>query len=273
MSPKKSRALVIVNYDFYRSTSQKLSPRQGAEKEAKRLCKTLSDCNYEVQLCYDLTAKEIEDVYKKECDADHGDYFVSVLSSHGEEGVIFDCEGQPVRLLQIFQALSPQRCHRLAGKPKIFFIQACRGKKIDPGVWVETDSAEPQTDSFSHYLSLPENTAVMFASCPGYAAFINRWESMFLGALQELLKGEERHLELARLMTRISWKVAVRCEARGVHQGGKEMPCFITTMLKEVYPFSQRRHALDHDLTFLPASRHHAHERTQGDRHRKGRID
>lgn len=63
--PKKSRALVIVNYDFYRSMSQKLSPRPGAEKEARRLCKTLSDCNYEVQLHYDLTAKEIEDVYER----------------------------------------------------------------------------------------------------------------------------------------------------------------------------------------------------------------
>ncbi|KAJ6658696.1 hypothetical protein lerEdw1_019856, partial [Lerista edwardsae] len=260
--PKKSRALLIVNSYFYGSTSQRLSPRPGAEREARRLCRTLSDCNYEVQLCSDLTAKEIEDVYERECDADHGDYFVSILSSHGEEGVIFDCEGQPVPLTQIFQAVSPPRCHKLAGKPKIFFIQACRGEQIDRGVWVETDSAEPQADSFSHYLSIPENTAVMFASSPGYAAFINQWESMLLGAFQELLNGEERDLELTRLMTRISGNVAMR-EARGQHGGGKEMPCFVTTMLKEVYPFAQRRPALDHEPAVLPASRHHAQERTQ----------
>lgn len=96
----------------------------------------------------------------------------------------------------------------------------------------------------------------------GYAAFINQWESMLLGALQELLKGKERDLELTRLMTRISWKVAVR-EARGQHSGGKEMPCFVTTMLKEVYPFAQKRHALDHEPAVLPASPYHVQERTQ----------
>nr|XP_056716788.1 caspase-3-like [Euleptes europaea] len=237
---KRNRALLIINYDFYRS-QKKLTDRPGAKNEADRLFKALSDCNYAVQLRYDLTAKEIQELYEKECDADHGDYFVSILSSHGEEGVILDCEGQPVQLTQIFHALSSPRSHKLAGKPKIFFIQACRGKEIDPGVWLQTDSGEPQTDCFSHYLSIPEETAVMFACSPGYAAFINRWESMFLKALLEFLEGEERQLELARLMTRINWKIAFHCEAKGKYSGGKEMPCFVTNMVKEVFPFSSQR--------------------------------
>ncbi|XP_060106453.1 caspase-3-like [Heteronotia binoei] len=236
----KNRALLIVNYDFYRS-SNRLTARPGAVKEADRLYKALSNCNYAVQLRYDLTAEEIQELYEKECDADHGDYFVSILSSHGEEGIIFDCEGQPVELTQIFEMLSLPRSHKLAGKPKIFFIQACRGEEIDPGVWVQTDSSEPQADCFSHYLSIPEDTAVMFACSPGYAAFINRWESMFLKALLELLEGENRQLELTRLMTWINWRVAFNFEAKGKHSGGKEMPCFVTNMVKEVYPFSSQR--------------------------------
>lgn len=210
-------------------------------KEADRLFKALSNCNYAVQLHYDLTAEEIQGLYEKECDEDHGDYFVSILSSHGEEGVIFDCEGQPVDLTQIFNTLSLPRSHKLAGKPKIFFIQACRGEEIDPGVWVQTDSGEPQKDCFSHYLSIPENTAVMFACSPGYAAFINRWESMFLKALLEILEGENRQVELTSLMTWINWRVAFHFEAKGKHRGGKEMPCFVTNMVKEVYPFSSQR--------------------------------
>ncbi|XP_054853963.1 caspase-7-like [Eublepharis macularius] len=248
---KKNRALLIVNYNFYRSPE--LRARPGAEKEAKRLFKALSACNYAVQLHYDLTAEEIQELYEKEGDADHGDYFVSILSSHGEEGAIFDCDGQPVQLTQIFHALSPQRCPKLAGKPKILFIQACRGKEIDPGVWIQTDSgelqtdsSEPQTDCFSHYLSIPEDTAVMFSCSPGYASFINQWESMFLKALLELLEGKERELELARLMTWINWRVAFHFQAKGKYSGGKEMPCFVTNMVKEVYPFSlERRLPLD----------------------------
>uniref|UniRef100_A0A6J0UEU0 Caspase-7-like n=1 Tax=Pogona vitticeps TaxID=103695 RepID=A0A6J0UEU0_9SAUR len=236
---RKNRAVIIVNYEFYGTkSSEMLSSRPGAKKEADRLFKALSNCNFAVRLHYDLTAKEIEELYEEECDAEHGDCFVSIISSHGQEGSIFDCEGQPVQLTQIYQTLSSQRCHKLRGKPKIFFIQACRGEDIDHGVYLQTDSGELQTDCFSHYLSIPENTAVMFACSPGYASFINRWESMFLKALLEQLEGEGRHLEVACLMTRICGRVAFHSEARGTHAGGKEMPCFVTNLVGEVYPFS-----------------------------------
>ncbi|KAL8173803.1 UNVERIFIED_CONTAM: hypothetical protein K2H54_026220 [Gekko kuhli] len=251
---RKNRALLIVNYDFYRSPNR-LPARPGAVKEADRLFKALSDCNYAVQLHYDLTAEEIQELYEKglvvaaeQFDAaqvtwaQHDqqqllDHLVKVrMRFHGEEGVIVDCEGQPVELTQIFEALSPPRSHKLAGKPKIFFIQACRGEEIDPGVWLQTDSGEPQTDCFSHYLSIPENTAVMFACSPGYAAFINRWESMFLKALLELLEGENRQLELTRLMTWINWRVAFHFEAKGKHRGGTFQECYFVTLIPS-YPF------------------------------------
>ncbi|CAM5127552.1 unnamed protein product [Natator depressus] len=234
---RKNRAVIIVNYEFH-SRAESLLPRKGAKREADKLFKALSKLNYAVKLHYDQTAKEIEEIYEQESREEHGDCFVSILSSHGEEGAIYDCRGELVKLTRIFQMLSPQRCPVLAGKPKIFFIQACRGNKMDPGVWVETDSAQPSADSFSHYLSIPDSTAVMFACSPGYSAFLNPLGSMFLQTLLEFLEGDERHLELARLMTRISWKVAFHCEAKGQYKGNKEMPCFVTNMVREVYPFS-----------------------------------
>lgn len=63
-SKRKNRALLIVNYDFYRSR-KRLSPRPGAVKEADRLFTALSDCNYAVQLHYDVTAEEIQELYEK----------------------------------------------------------------------------------------------------------------------------------------------------------------------------------------------------------------
>lgn len=72
----------------------------------------------------------------------------------------------------------------------------------------------------------------------GYVAFLNVFGSMFLQALLKALEGEERHLALNRLMTRINWEVAFHCQARGTYQGCKEMPCFVTNLLQEVFPFS-----------------------------------
>ncbi|NXN72526.1 CASP3 protein, partial [Himantopus himantopus] len=237
--PRQSRALVIVNTHFHSGDGDMtFGTRKGAKREAEKLSTALSRLNYEVKLMHNKTAKEIEDLYQQECRREHGEYFVSIISSHGEEGVIFGCDSEPVKLTRIFQILSSKKCPVLTKIPKIFFIQACRGRELDQGVVVECDSGKPKPDSFSDYLSIPPQTVVMFACSPGYVAFLNISGSMFLQALLKVLEGEERHLALNRLMTRINWEVAVCCQARGTYEGCKEMPCFVTNLLQEVFPFS-----------------------------------
>uniref|UniRef100_A0A8C4VKH3 Caspase-7-like n=1 Tax=Gopherus evgoodei TaxID=1825980 RepID=A0A8C4VKH3_9SAUR len=122
MQQRKNRAVIIVNYAFC-SRTEPLQPRKGAKREADKLFKALSKLNYAVKLYYDQAAKDIEEIYRQESREEHGDCFVSILSSHGEEGAIYDCWEELVKLTRIFQILSPQRCPVLAGKPKIFFIQ------------------------------------------------------------------------------------------------------------------------------------------------------
>ncbi|NWX47240.1 CASP3 protein, partial [Steatornis caripensis] len=243
--PRQSRALIIVNTKFCSSNGAVvLETRKGARREAEELSRVLSHLNYTVKLMYNKTAKEIEDLYRQECCCEHGEYFVTIISSHGKEGIVFGCDVEPVKLTRIFQILSLEDCPVLTKIPKIFFIQACQGENFDLGVAVECDSrqAEPERepDSFSICLALPPQTVVMFACSPGYVAFLNVSGSMFLQALLTVLKGEERHLALNRLLTRINWQVACCCQARGTYEGCKEMPCFITNLLQEVFPFSAR---------------------------------
>ncbi|NXI64714.1 CASP3 protein, partial [Anseranas semipalmata] len=237
--PRRSRALVIVNTDFCsRDGDEVLRARRGAKREAEKLSKALSQLSYEVKLVHNRTAKEIEDLYQQECGREHGDYFVSIISSHGEEGAVFGCDCRPVKLTRIFRILSSQNCLVLAERPKIFFIQACRGGALDQGVFLETDSGQPEPGSFSDYLRIPPNTAVMFACSPGYGAFLNPVGSMFLQALLRALDGEERCLALGRLATRLNGAVAFGCQARGAYEGCKQMPCFVTNLPREVFPFS-----------------------------------
>uniref|UniRef100_A0A8D0F7G9 CASP3 protein n=1 Tax=Strix occidentalis caurina TaxID=311401 RepID=A0A8D0F7G9_STROC len=237
--PRQSRALVIVNTNFCSSDGDVVfGTRKGAKREAEKLSRILSRLNYKVKLMHNKTAKEIEDLYQQERCREHGEYFVSIISSHGEEGVVFGCDAGPVKLTRIFQILSSEKCPVLTKIPKIFFIQACRGQEFDQGVVVECDSREPEPDCEPGYLSIPPQTVVMFACSPGYVAFLNTFGSMFLQALLKVLEGEERHLALNRLMTRINWEVAFRCQARGAYEGCKEMPCFVTNLVQEVFPFS-----------------------------------
>uniref|UniRef100_A0A8C3FX40 Caspase family p20 domain-containing protein n=1 Tax=Chrysemys picta bellii TaxID=8478 RepID=A0A8C3FX40_CHRPI len=111
---RKNRAVIIVNYEFHGSP-EPLKLRKGAKREADKLFKALSKLNYAVKLHYDQEAQEIEEIYRQESREEHGDCFVSILSSHGEEGAIYDCRGELLKLTRIFQMLSPQRCPVLAG--------------------------------------------------------------------------------------------------------------------------------------------------------------
>lgn len=58
-----------------------------------------------------------------ECSREHGEFFVSIISSHGEEGAVFGSDCRPLQLTRIFRILSPQNCPVLAERPKVFFIQ------------------------------------------------------------------------------------------------------------------------------------------------------
>ncbi|NXJ10248.1 CASP3 protein, partial [Odontophorus gujanensis] len=237
--PRQSRALVIVNTDFCSDDGDvRLRPRRGARREAEKLSQVLAQLSYRVKLMHNRTAKEMEDLYQQECGCEHGDYFVSIISSHGEEGAVLGCDCRPLRLARVFQILSPKNCPALAEKPKVFFIQACRGTALDQGVFLEADSGQPEPDSFSEYLRIPPNTAVMFACSPGYGAFLNPAGSMFLQALLAALAGEQRSLALSRMATHLNAAVALGCQARGAYEGCKQMPCFVTNLLQDVFPFS-----------------------------------
>ncbi|KAJ8347068.1 hypothetical protein SKAU_G00284690 [Synaphobranchus kaupii] len=235
-----------------------LLARKGAKRDTKRLHRVLTRLGFQVDLHIDLTAEEIYQLFKEASEGPTGDCFLGVLSSHGEEGVVFGADGGPVRLERIFSWFGSPT---MAGKTKLFFIQACRGGELDSGVEIETDSAlgtADDEDSLSHYLSIPIDTAVMFATPPGYSAFMHLTGSVFLQTLCDLLEEEGgRSLEITQLMTRLNCRVAYQFQARGGRLAGKkEMPCFVTRLTRQAFPFSdisraESGQAKDHALQGL----------------------
>ncbi|MEE6510886.1 hypothetical protein FKM82_031228 [Ascaphus truei] len=238
----RGHALIIVMTEFRSrpgGSGVTLEQRRGAKRDADRLFRVLSRLGYDVTLRLDISAAEIKRLYREESKMPQGECFISILSSHGEEGMIYDFFGESVQLRELYHILAPQSCPQLAGKPKLFFIQACRGTQFDEGVMLETDSGPCHTDAISHMLSLPRDTVVIYASTEGYVAFQNPLGSVFLQTLCDLLEGEERDLELMRILTRLCSLVAYGFQSRGQHGGYKEMPCYVTNLTREVYPFRQ----------------------------------
>lgn len=79
----------------------------------------------------------MEDVLEAERKVDHKNFncFILVMMSHGDQGVVFGTDGchsgsdrtNYVEINEIEKAFS--KVESLSRKPKLFIIQACRGRK------------------------------------------------------------------------------------------------------------------------------------------------
>ncbi|KAJ0012813.1 hypothetical protein NQD34_017147 [Periophthalmus magnuspinnatus] len=237
-----------------------LNRRPGVRKDQKKLHRALSKLGFKVDIHTDLNSEEIYQLFMKESKRPVKDCFIAVLSSHGEDGCVFGADGKPVRLSQIFTYFDNECMENTA---KLFFIQACRGGGLDDGV--EVDSVDGAEENFSLDLLVPIDTAVMYATAPGkafhnislllcafvsipntllplgYAAFTHPCGSVFLQTFCKLLEEDgNRNMELTRLMTRLCHRVAYTFQAKGRDFSGKrQMPCLLSRMTREVYPFAE----------------------------------
>ena len=126
--------------------SSKENYRIGSGNDVQKMQKVFEHLNLEVQRAQsdDPTAQEIKDGIIRFRDTlieeyknreEDFDMVAVCLMGHGEEGVIFGSDEQEVDLRNdVFQAFSNENCNVLSGKPRLFFIQACRGDKQDRGI-------------------------------------------------------------------------------------------------------------------------------------------
>lgn len=231
----KNRALIVSVENFYPEAD--LCRRKGVKRDSRRLHKILSKLGYSVDIRLDIKAEEIYQAFKAESEQTVKECFVGIISSHGEEGVVFGCDGCAVKLAEIYSCF---RDPTMKDKSKLFLIQTCRGGDLDGGVELETDSSySEEQDVMSELLSIPIDTAVTYATSAGYGAFMHPLGSVLIQTLCDLLESDGGpDLEITKLLTRLNYHVAYNFQSRGKKLGGKkQMPCFVTRFTREVFPF------------------------------------
>lgn len=101
--------------------------------------------------------------------ADHSEHdclLISILS-HGELGYIYSKDTH-YKLESIWSFFTAPRCPTLAGKPKLFFIQACQGDRLDGGITLsrtETDSSDNQTMAYK--IPIHADFLIAYSTVPG----------------------------------------------------------------------------------------------------------
>lgn len=123
-------AVIINNKNFLRSSGMDRFPRNGTDVDRDCLVKLFKMLKFEVKVYNDRTKAEIRTITKEMATLNHSNYdaFIFSILTHGEEGVIYGTDGTiSIRDLTAEFKYS----NSLAGKPKLFFFQACQGKEIN----------------------------------------------------------------------------------------------------------------------------------------------
>lgn len=127
-STPRGIAVIISNKNFLESSGQHFSAREGTEVDREALKRLFKMLQFKVEIYNDQTTAEMRRVAVEKAAFDHSKYdaFIFAILTHGQEGVVYGIDGT-ISIRDITSLFT--QCKSLAGKPKIFFFQACQGRQ------------------------------------------------------------------------------------------------------------------------------------------------
>ena len=248
--PRRGKAVIINIRNFLPNlVRQGLTERKGTDTDASRICKRLQLLGFQVEKHQDLTAKEIHQVLDQSSTEDHSDAdcFICVLLSHGEPEMIYGTD-ETVKLTDIFLKFDGINCPTLRGKPKIFIIQACRGRQFDEGKEilvarnvVDAKMIFPEQAEMDESIRIPKEAdfSIAQSTVPGYYSWRHSLNgSWFIQALVRVLDKFGSTANFLQLLTIVNREVAYNFESNTMHSCTdrmKQVPAFTSRLTKDLY--------------------------------------
>ena len=125
---KRGYCVIINNLDF----DGRLKYRHGSKEEGEMLERLFQQLGFEVVQIYDAKRDQMIDTfeeYSKIGDQWMCDAFIGIVLTHGDvDNLVHGSDGMVVEVAQLIDFFNNRRCPALIHKPKMFFIQACRGR-------------------------------------------------------------------------------------------------------------------------------------------------
>uniref|UniRef100_A0A8C6ZB01 Caspase-8 n=1 Tax=Nothoprocta perdicaria TaxID=30464 RepID=A0A8C6ZB01_NOTPE len=210
--------VILNNYIF----KNPILNREGTIKDGGKVKEVFNRLQFETVEYMDLEANQLYAKVEEYSKKDHSnmDCFVCFILSHGEKDKIKGTDEECINIKDILLCFSGSNCPSLAGKPKLFFIQACQGSESHPHVMLEED--------WSVFL---ETDAVPLPSIPDRADIL-----LGLSTVEDFESYRSRETGsvyiqcLLQFLTQVQLKVASR-----VLNGWKQMPKISSTLRKQKY--------------------------------------
>ena len=154
---KHGVAWIINNKDFEDKLNHQT--REGTERDEDNLVETLRFLGYRIKIFRNLTKQETHKLFT-DIDKDlsesnikaknevANDSFICCILSHGDKGQIICSDSESIKIETIERLTANSKM--LENKPKIFFIQACRGKNYGSINQIQADG-EVWTSKRAHF--------------------------------------------------------------------------------------------------------------------------
>ncbi|XP_028632265.1 caspase-2 isoform X1 [Grammomys surdaster] len=251
-SQPRGLALVLSNVHF---TGEKdLEFRSGGDVDHTTLVTLFKLLGYSVHVLHDQTAQEMQEKLQNFAQLPGHrvtDSCIVALLSHGVEGGIYGVDGKLLQLQEVFRLFDNANCPSLQNKPKMFFIQACRGDETDRGVDQQDGKSHTQSPGCEESdagkeelmkMRLPTRSDMIcgYACLKGNAAMRNtKRGSWYIEALTQVFSERACDMHVADMLVKVN---ALIKEREGYAPGTefhrcKEMSEYCSTLCQQLYLF------------------------------------
>ncbi|KAK2175514.1 hypothetical protein NP493_727g01078 [Ridgeia piscesae] len=214
------------------------------------------ESNKSLSCCVNVSSVPVakEDHSQKDC-------FVCVILSHGGQNELTDegerrvcdvimCRNDIIAVRELVDCLKDEKT--LVDKPKLFFIQTCRGTSLPATVESHGDGRPPKTVEPARWKEEERNLAyklpadlpvypeflLAWSTVPGYYAFRHADGSPFIEYLCEGLRQRTEH-DLLTILTWVQNQVAIKYTATLDLENGlrrcKQMPWVASMLTRNVH--------------------------------------
>lgn len=244
--------LVINNVNF----KEDPVPRNGAEHDLENVETFLREAGFEsVEKRYDLEKKEMMaafDETRKSIESGKHDGLICIIMSHGDDRGIKCKNGETIPVDEITSKFrgGDESCPQLAGKPKLFFLQACRGIVDDKGYRHAASSQDDDVvaDSFSSErtsLTLPSDAdfLISYSTTTGYKSYrrfimptagaplSETLGSWFIFTLMRVLRENSHKDDLMTMLTKVNQEMIKYATGKGC----KQIPSHVSMLTRKVF--------------------------------------
>ncbi|XP_061694176.1 caspase-8 [Syngnathoides biaculeatus] len=226
--------VIISNEEFL---GNQLRNRGGTREDEKALESLFSRFGFSVIVHSNLTAEEIKKKLGTIASRNFSeeDALVVCVLSHGEHGCVFGTDEEKVSLRELTKPFTSGFAPTLAGKPKLFFIQACQGGGYQTGALPHSSNPSEGNEDRRSRLeadagpinveTVPSDADFLLgmATVPECKSFRNKYTGSIY--IQELCRQLQRAAESSReedilcALTRVNREVS-----KGVFLNHKQMP-------------------------------------------------